>query len=278
MMKGSSAIAAIMGLSLAGPVLAQHTWTAISSPTVETSVNVSENHLTTGLPWDTDANEDCPPNGDDDVRCEWLEDHTGLSGAHQANGVLAATLAGTANELAIFTSDVWPDAISSGQRWWVDYTVHFLTVDPTDLTDLRVTSRFKHAGVTQLTLNLVGQADTANVQYRIAPTHFWTETPETGNNWQIELTLRRTQAGSPAMIWVDDITITEGPNDLFEERFPLGPGDANGDGIVGIEDFLIVLGSWGDCPRPCPPYCPADFDEDCEVGINDFLIVIGNWD
>ncbi len=55
------------------------------------------------------------------------------------------------------------------------------------------------------------------------------------------------------------------------------PGDIDGDGIVGILDFLFVLGNWGPCLGPCPPACPGDLDGDCQVGINDFLIVIGNW-
>ncbi len=55
------------------------------------------------------------------------------------------------------------------------------------------------------------------------------------------------------------------------------PGDLDNDGVVGINDFLIVLGSWGPCPEPCPPICGGDADGDCEVGIEDFLIVIGNW-
>ena len=56
----------------------------------------------------------------------------------------------------------------------------------------------------------------------------------------------------------------------------LAPGDIDGDGEVGIEDFLIVLGSWGECP-PSPDPCPGDLDGNGEVGIGDFLIVIGNW-
>ena len=54
------------------------------------------------------------------------------------------------------------------------------------------------------------------------------------------------------------------------------PGDANGDGLVDIDDFQIVIGSWGPCQDP-PASCPADFDDDSIVGINDFLIVLGNW-
>ena len=58
---------------------------------------------------------------------------------------------------------------------------------------------------------------------------------------------------------------------------PERPGDVDGDGTVGILDFLAVLGAWGPCTAPCPPTCAADCDNDCEVGITDFLIVLGNW-
>ena len=61
----------------------------------------------------------------------------------------------------------------------------------------------------------------------------------------------------------------------FTPVFP--PADLNFDGKVGIEDFLIVLGSWGPCPGPCPPTCLGDIDGDCEVGVEDFLAVLGTW-
>ena len=51
--------------------------------------------------------------------------------------------------------------------------------------------------------------------------------------------------------------------------------DLNGDGIVGIEDFLFLLSTWGSC-SDCGT-CPADFDSDCSVGILDLLILLGNW-
>ncbi len=54
------------------------------------------------------------------------------------------------------------------------------------------------------------------------------------------------------------------------------PSDLNGDGIVGIEDFLALLAAWGSC-SDCGN-CPADFDGDCSVGILDLLILLGNWD
>ncbi len=55
------------------------------------------------------------------------------------------------------------------------------------------------------------------------------------------------------------------------------PSDLDGDGIVGMVDFLALLGAWGSC-SDCgtPQACPADFDGDCSVGILDLLILLGN--
>jgi hypothetical protein len=55
------------------------------------------------------------------------------------------------------------------------------------------------------------------------------------------------------------------------------PGDLDGDGTVGINDFLMLLARWGLCPEPCPPTCVADVDFDCDVGVNDFLAMLANW-
>jgi len=54
-------------------------------------------------------------------------------------------------------------------------------------------------------------------------------------------------------------------------------GDLDGDGIVGITDFLILLAEWGPCPDPCPPACLGDLDGSCSVDVNDFLILLANW-
>ena len=53
-------------------------------------------------------------------------------------------------------------------------------------------------------------------------------------------------------------------------------GDLDGDGIVGIEDFLALLAAWGPCPKP-PNACPGDLDGDGTVGIEDFLMLLANW-
>ncbi len=51
-------------------------------------------------------------------------------------------------------------------------------------------------------------------------------------------------------------------------------GDLDGDGTVGIVDFLALLANWGPCGPRC---CLADLDIDGNVGITDFLLLLGNW-
>ena len=66
-----------------------------------------------------------------------------------------------------------------------------------------------------------------------------------------------------------------------EDPCPLDPfnlcevtcdADLDGDGNVGINDFLDLLAAWG----PNPGH-PADYDGDGNVGINDFLELLANW-
>ncbi len=88
----------------------------------------------------------------------------------------------------------------------------------------------------------------------------------------------------PAAVSVDEVVFMHDSKRLLAATHGRGlftilignPGDINGDGVVGIDDFLILLGSWGPCPAPPEP-CLADVDGDGEVGIGDFLIVLGNW-
>ena len=79
----------------------------------------------------------------------------------------------------------------------------------------------------------------------------------------------------PSTFLVDYIDGPTGGGPATITVLPLG--DLDGDGIVGILDFLDLLAAWGPCPAPCPPSCHADLDNDCVVGITDFLILLGNW-
>ncbi|MHC4209730.1 MAG: GC-type dockerin domain-anchored protein [Planctomycetota bacterium] len=50
------------------------------------------------------------------------------------------------------------------------------------------------------------------------------------------------------------------------------PADIDGDGEVGVVDFLALLAAWG----PNPGH-PADIDGDGEVGVVDFLALLAAW-
>ncbi len=55
------------------------------------------------------------------------------------------------------------------------------------------------------------------------------------------------------------------------------PADITGDEQVNIDDIFAVLGLWGNCPAPCPPYCTGDLTEDCTVNIDDIFAILGQW-
>ncbi len=55
------------------------------------------------------------------------------------------------------------------------------------------------------------------------------------------------------------------------------PADTNSDGTVDINDIFRVLGLWGACDDPCPPYCTGDLTEDCMVNIDDIFSLLEQW-
>lgn len=56
-------------------------------------------------------------------------------------------------------------------------------------------------------------------------------------------------------------------------RHPNGPtGDLDGDGLVGIDDLLIVLAAFGPCPG-----CDEDLDGDGAVTVSEVLLLISQW-
>jgi hypothetical protein len=65
------------------------------------------------------------------------------------------------------------------------------------------------------------------------------------------------------------------PADALLRRFgrPGGPADLDCDGIVGFQDLINLLASWGPCSG-----CPADMDGDGAVGFADLLAMLVSWD
>jgi hypothetical protein len=62
---------------------------------------------------------------------------------------------------------------------------------------------------------------------------------------------------------------------LISDLLP-GIGDMNGDGVVNVQDLLLLFGAWGPCPDP-PTGCPADLNGDGDVDVQDLLLVFANW-
>jgi hypothetical protein len=62
--------------------------------------------------------------------------------------------------------------------------------------------------------------------------------------------------------------------DAVSDVSPRVPGDANLDGIVNIDDLLLLIGVWGPVAPGKPP---ADFDNNGVVNVDDLLAIIGGW-
>ena len=60
-------------------------------------------------------------------------------------------------------------------------------------------------------------------------------------------------------------------SNLYFVEDPPKLGDLDGDAVVGILDFLILIGDWGETDSP------ADLDGNGIVGIEDFLLLLEHW-
>jgi hypothetical protein len=52
---------------------------------------------------------------------------------------------------------------------------------------------------------------------------------------------------------------------------PPCPEDFDGDGEIGVTDFLLLLAAWGNAGGP------EDLDGDGVVGVQDFLLLLAAW-
>jgi subtilisin family serine protease len=86
---------------------------------------------------------------------------------------------------------------------------------------------------------------------------------------QTRLRFSATDAGSGSVVegGIDYIRIL-----TFDCSDP-DPADIDGDGIVGIQDLLLLLAAWGPCGDPCP----EDVDGDGIVGFPDLTLLLASW-
>ncbi len=75
----------------------------------------------------------------------------------------------------------------------------------------------------------------------------------------------------------DDNGNNSGSAYLFNVGMSECPADLTGDQQVNIDDIFAVLGLWGTCADPCPPYCTGDLTDDCQVNIDDIFAILGQW-
>ena len=193
------------------------------------------------------------------------------------------------------------DSDGSGQCWLSDNTPGesdvdggfvILTSPPLDMTTPNLMLSYDY--FTRLTVPSAGDGIKVQITSDVdAPTWFDLTTHNTdgGLDW-------RHQSFTPDQLTATGVTLTantsvrfigndQNPPSVVEvgiDAFQINevtcddiPGDIDGDGIVGINDFLLLLAAWGPCPGPCPPSCAADLDGDCNVGIADFLLLLANW-
>lgn len=64
----------------------------------------------------------------------------------------------------------------------------------------------------------------------------------------------------------------KGGNTISEECPVACAGDIDGDGVINVNDLLMLIGAWGTCDG-----CPEDIDENGVVNVNDLLIAIAAW-
>ena len=50
----------------------------------------------------------------------------------------------------------------------------------------------------------------------------------------------------------------------------------SGDGVVNVQDLLVVIGAWGPCP-PIPTCCSGDIVQDSVVNVVDLLALLASW-
>ena len=160
-----------------------------------------------------------------------------------------------------------PDAIITYRRWYSN------TFGASPMADVFVVEASDDNGANWVNLETVGPAGPEVSGGWFRKEFVIADIPGIVNTAQFRVRFLASDLGAGSVVeaGVDDVQVFTFICDgtVF--------GDLDDDGIVGINDFLILLAEWGPCDQPCPPSCAADLDDDCTVGINDFLLLLANW-
>jgi hypothetical protein len=81
--------------------------------------------------------------------------------------------------------------------------------------------------------------------------------------------------GDPELFFIFQMWTLGVDNTRITTTPPALPGDGNGDGVVDVDDLLMVINGWGECPKVDP--CPGDLNASGDVDVDDLLLVINNW-
>ncbi len=73
-----------------------------------------------------------------------------------------------------------------------------------------------------------------------------------------------------------DFIAFDEPNQLLNLKLRT-PGDADRDGVVGLNDLLSLANNYGTTPTAGDPWAAGDFDGDGIIGLNDLLILANHY-
>ncbi|MHC4776485.1 MAG: right-handed parallel beta-helix repeat-containing protein [Planctomycetota bacterium] len=70
------------------------------------------------------------------------------------------------------------------------------------------------------------------------------------------------------------VVVDMGAFEYEGDAFPVKLGDIDGNGVVAVNDFLLLLAGWGACTQDC---CLSDLDLSGDTGVTDVVILLANW-